>query len=191
VSAPQSFDSLTGLLNAARAGDAAAGSSAYALVYAELKRGARRALRAARPGDTLTPTALVHELYLRFGSSDGRPLRDRGHFFALAARAMRQILIDQARRRGSRKRGGDGIRTDFDTALGLAAHELDRAVEIDAALRALEARDAELAQLVEWHFFGGLNFAEIAHETGRHERTVRRDWELARAFLQRALDCAT
>ena len=191
MSAPQSFDSLTGLLNAARAGDAAAGSSAYALVYAELKRGARRALRAARPGDTLTPTALVHELYLRFGSSGGRPLRDRGHFFALAARAMRQILIDQARRRGSRKRGGDGIRTDVDTALGVAAHELDRAVEIDAALRALEARDAELAQLVEWHFFGGLNFAEIARETGRHERTVRRDWELARAFLQRALDRGT
>jgi RNA polymerase sigma factor (TIGR02999 family) len=188
VSAPQSFDSLTGLLNAAQAGDVQAGSSAYALVYAELKRGARRALHAVRPGDTLTPTALVHELYLRIGVSGGRPLRDRAHFFALSARAMRQILIDHARRRGSRKRGGDEIKTDFDSALGLCTDDLARALELDAALSQLETRDADLAQLVEWHFFGGLNFEQIAQETGRHERTVRRDWELARAFLQRALD---
>ena len=188
MSAPQSFDSLTGLLNAAQAGDAQAGSSAYALVYAELKHGARRALRGARPGDTLTPTALVHELYLRFGISGGRALRDRAHFFALAARAMRQILVDHARRRASRKRGGDLPRTDLDSALGLGAGDLERALELDAALCALEARDEELARLVEWHFFCGLNFDEIARATGRHERTVRRDWELARSFLQRELD---
>jgi RNA polymerase sigma factor (TIGR02999 family) len=185
------LESLTQLLNAAQAGDAQAAQTAYALVYAELKRTARRSLRGARPGDTLTPTVLVHEAYMRFSESAGKPLRDRGHFFALAARAMRQILIDHARRRISQKRGGDAPITDFDSALSLESGDFTRALELDTALCALEARDPDLAQVVEWYFFGGLNFHEIAHETGRHERTVRRDWELARAFLQRKLSAAT
>jgi RNA polymerase sigma factor (TIGR02999 family) len=185
------IESLTDLLNAARAGDAQAATAAYALVYDELKRSARRSLRGGRPGDTLTPTALVHEVYLRFSDSDGKPVRDRGHFFALAARAMRQILVDHARRRTSKKRGGDVHITDVDSALNLHGDDWTRALEIDTALNALKARDADLARLVEWHFFAGLDFAEIAREIGRHERTVRRDWELARAFLQRALSAAT
>jgi RNA polymerase sigma factor (TIGR02999 family) len=185
------IESLTELLNAAQGGDAQAATAAYALVYDELKRSARRSLRSGRPGDTLTPTALVHEVYLRFSESDGKPLRDRAHFFALAARAMRQILIDHARRRLSKKRGGDAQITDVDTALDLHAdQDWARALEVDTALNALEKRDADLARLVEWHFFAGLDFAEIAREVGRHERTVRRDWELARAFLQRALSAA-
>ncbi|HET7063970.1 MAG TPA: ECF-type sigma factor, partial [Rudaea sp.] len=92
-------EALTGLLNAAQSGDADAARSAYELVYAELKRRARNSLRSARPDDTLTPTALVHEVYLRFHDSAAQPLRDRSHFYALAARAMRQILVDHARRR--------------------------------------------------------------------------------------------
>jgi RNA polymerase sigma factor (TIGR02999 family) len=187
----QSLESLTELLNAAQVGDGQAARTAYALVYAELKRSARRALRGGQPGDTLTPTVLVHEVYVRFSERDGKPLRDRGHFFALAARAMRQILIDHARRHCSLKRGGDVHVTDVDSALDLQSDDLARTLELDTALRALEVRDPDLAQLVEWHFFAGLNFHEIASETGRHERTVRRDWELARAFLQRALSAAT
>ncbi len=186
----QPLESLTGLLNAAQAGDAQAARTAYALVYGELKRSARRCLRRPMPGETLTPTVLVHEVYVRLSDQDGKPLRDRGHFFALAARAMRQILVDHARRRQSVKRGGGAQATDLDSALDLRGDDIARTLELDTALRALEGRDPELAQLVEWHFFAGLDFVEIAQETGRHERTVRRDWELARAFLQRQLSAA-
>ncbi len=129
----------------------------------------------------------MHEVYLRFSDRDGKPLRDRSHFFALAARAMRQIVIDHARKRGAQKRGGDQQAVELDTALDLAETDLSRALEIDTALRALEARDVDLAQVVEWHFFGGLTFDEIADAMQRHERTVRHDWELARAFLRRQL----
>jgi len=180
-------NALTGLLNAAQSGDDEAASAAYDVVYAELKRRARHSLRGARGEATLTPTALVHEVFVRFSEGQVRPLRDRTHFYALAARAMRQILVDHARRRHAGKRGGDARGTDLDHALSLHTDEVERTLELDAALRTLEARDPELARLVEWHFFAGLNFHEIARETGRHERTVRRDWELSRAFLQREL----
>jgi RNA polymerase sigma factor (TIGR02999 family) len=183
----QAPEQLTDLLNAARSGDSDAAQAAYELVYAELKRWAAQSLRRLPTGATLTPTALVHEVYVRFSEHTAKPLRDRGHFFALAARAMRQILIDHARKRGSRKRGGDAASTDLDSALNLRSDDLSRALEIDDALRTLESRDTDLAKLVEWHFFAGLNFQEIAEATGRHERTVRRDWELARAFLRREL----
>ena len=178
---------LTSLLNAAQSGDADAAQSAYDLVYAELKRRARNSLRGAAPDQTLTPTALVHEVYVRFSEREASPLRDRTHFYALAARAMRQILVDHARRRSAGKRGGGVPMTDFDQALSIHTNDVERTLELDRALRLLETRDPDLARLVEWHFFAGLNFHEIAHETGRHERTVRRDWELARAFLHREL----
>ncbi len=181
---------LTDLLNAARSGDAEAADQAYDLVYAELRERAGRSLRRL-PGETLTPTALVHEMYLRFNDHHGKPLRDRAHFFALAARAMRQIVIEHARRRGAQKRGGHLREVDLDTSLDLVDIDLVRALEVDTALRALEERDNELARLVEWHFFGGLTFDEIAEMTDRHERTVRRSWELARAFLRRELGIAS
>ena len=181
---------LTDLLNAAQSGDRDASQRAYELVYAELKRTARNSLRRAFSADTLTPTALVHEVYLRFNGIGAKPVRDRAHFYALAARAMRQILVDHARRRGAGKRGGGAHVTDLERALTLEAGDSVRALELDAALRALEACDSELAQLVEWHFFAGLDFDEIAKETHRHKRTVFSHWELARAFLQRELGAA-
>ena len=187
---PMASEQLTELLNLAQSGDAEAADAAYAIVYDELRQRAGQSLR-RMPGATLTPTALVHEVYLRFGDRAGKPLRDRSHFFALAARAMRQIVIEHARRRGALKRGGDQQATELDTALNLADADLARALEIDTALRALELRDGNLAQLVEWHFFAGLTFDEIAEATERHERTVRRDWELARAFLRRELASTT
>ena len=184
----QGPEHLTDLLNAAQSGDRDASQKAYELVYAELKRTARNSLRRAFSADTLTPTVLVHEVYLRFNGIGA--VRDRAHFYALAARAMRQILVDHARRRGAGKRGGGAHVTDLDRALTLEAGDSVRALELDAALNSLEACDSELAQLVEWHFFAGLGFDEIAKETHCHKRTVFSRWELARAFLQRELGAA-
>lgn len=182
-------ESLTDLLNAAQGGDGDAATRAYAAVYADLRDRARQALRRA-PGATLTPTALVHELYVRLDANARGPLHDRQHFLALASRAMRQIIIEHARRRHARKRGGDQAEADLDAALVLADADLGNLLEIDQALSALEQHDGALAQLVEWHFFAGLSFGEIADATRRHERTVRRDWEFARAFLRRELGAA-
>lgn len=179
---------ITELLNAAHSGDDAAQETAYALIYDELKRCARRQ-KALAPASSMSPTALVSELYLRLNGHRLDRIRDRGHFFALAARAMRQIIVDHARRRTSAKRGGAAEHTDL-SALDIATATADQALELDAALTALAARDADLARLVEWHFFAGLTFEEIASELGRHERTVRRDWELARACLQQSMSSA-
>jgi RNA polymerase sigma factor (TIGR02999 family) len=179
---------ITELLNAAQSGDPGAQETAYALVYDELKRCARRQ-KAFVPGSSLSPTALVSELYLRLRGHHTDRIRNRAHFFALAARAMRQIIVDHARRRASIKRGGVVDHTDVAT-LDLATATAEQALELDAALTSLAERDEDLAQLVEWHFFAGLSFEEIAGELGRHERTVRRDWELARACLQRAMSAS-
>lgn len=177
---------ITELLNAANSGDAAAQDAAYALVYDELKRCARRQ-GAAHHGAAFTPTALVSELYLKLQLGHLGRIENRRHFFALAARAMRQITIDDARRRASSKRGG-GV-DDFAVNTGdLGATTAEQTLDLDAALNALFKRDPELAQLVEWHFFAGLTFQDIADELGCNERTVRRDWELARSYLRRAMD---
>jgi len=180
---------LTDLLNAARLGDGEAAQQAYDFVYADLRERAGQSLR-RMPSATLTPTALVHEMYLRLSDHQRKPLRDRSHFFALAARAMRQIVIEHARRRGAQKRGGDQRMIDLEAAWDLADADYGQVLEIDTALRALEKSDAELVRLVEWYFFAGLTFDEIAEMTDRNERTVRRNWELAKAFLRRQLDGA-
>jgi len=180
---------ITELLHAAHAGDRAAQETAYAIVYDELKRCARRQ-RGAAPGSSLSPTVLVSELYLRLNGGRIERLASRAHFFALAARAMRQIVLDHARRRLSTKRGGGEACVTLDvSALHLAdsANDTGQALELDSALTALAERDPDLARIVEWHFFAGLSFIEIAAELGRHERTVRHDWELARAYLQHAM----
>ena len=177
---------ITELLNAATSGDAAAQDAAYALVYDELKRCARRQ-GAAQNGAAFTPTALVSELYLKLQLGNLGRIANRRHFFALAARAMRQITIDDARRRASSKRGG-GV-DDFEVNTSdLGATTAEQTLDLDAALNALFKRDPDLGRLVEWHFFAGLTFQDIADELGCHERTVRHDWELARSYLRRAMD---
>jgi len=186
VSAMAASGQLTDLLNAASLGDAEAAEQAYDAVYAELRERAGQSLR-RMPGATLTPTALVHETYLRLSDYQRNPVRDRSHFFALAARAMRQIVIEHARRRGAQKRGGNQHMLEIEAAWDLAGSDLAEVLEIDTALRALEQSDADLARLVELYFFAGLTFDEIAEMTGRSERTVRRNWELAKAFLRREL----
>jgi RNA polymerase sigma factor (TIGR02999 family) len=176
---------ITELLNAATSGDIAAQDAAYTLVYDELKRCARR--QSALPqGASLTPTALVNELYLKLRGGHLERIQNRRHFFALAARAMRQIVIDHARQRSRAKRGGGVDHVEVDTH-DLGATTAEETLELDSALDNLSRRDPDLAQVVEWHFFAGLTFQDIADELGRHERTVRHDWELARAYLRREM----
>jgi RNA polymerase sigma factor (TIGR02999 family) len=175
---------ITNLLNAASSGDSAASDAAYSLVYDELKRCARR--QGLAPASSLTPTALVNELYLKLRAGNIEHVQSRRHFFALAARAMRQITIDHARLRSRAKRGGGIDHVEVDTR-DLGASTAEETLELDAALSGLSKRDPDLAQVVEWHFFGGLTFQDIGDVLGRHERTVRHDWELARAYLRQVM----
>jgi RNA polymerase sigma factor (TIGR02999 family) len=176
---------ITDLLNAAKTGDPIARDAVYGLVYDELKRCARRQ-GALTPGSSLTPTALVNELYLKLRLGHKNRIKNRGQFFGIAARAMRQIMIDHARERNRVKRGGDQERVEIDTQ-EFGATTAEQTLELDAALSALSEQDPALAQVVEWHFFVGLTFQDIADEQGRHERTVRHDWQLARAYLRSAM----
>jgi RNA polymerase sigma factor (TIGR02999 family) len=178
---------ITQLLVAARAGDGGAVDKLLPLVYDELRLAAHRQLMKRRPGQTLETTALVHEAYLKLVDQSRAEYRDRSHFMAVAAVAMRHILVDYARRRMAKKRGGD----DFQVTLNEARVGVDaRAVEIldlDVALRSLEKLSERLAKLVELRFFGGLTVEETAEVMSLSERTVKRDWAKARAFLYRAL----
>lgn len=173
----------TTLLHAAQAGDSAAEARLYALVYAELKRIARSQIRRVGGALTVHPSTLVHEAYLKFVGGAERELVSSQHFFNVLAQAMRQILIDVAKSRRTEKHGGDLVRTDLDDEIPLDTAALDEALAIDDALTRLKALDPELAQVVEWHFFAGRSFIEIAASLGLNERTVRRRWEAARACL--------
>jgi RNA polymerase sigma factor (TIGR02999 family) len=169
-----------------RRGNPEAVSDAFEAAYDELRRIARRQLRARRPGETLRPTALVNEAFLKLAGRSIDPA-DRHHFLALAARAMRQVLVDYARERGARKRGGDRRRTTLDDGTVSIDGIAEEMLGIDRALTALGRVDEGLARLVEWRFFGGMTEEEIATAMGVTARTVRRDWQKARAFLYREL----
>ena len=161
-------------------------SEAFEASYSELRRLARRQLRRLRPGQTLTTTALVHEAFVKLVKGPVTA-EDRAHFLALAARAMRQILVDYARRRASGKRGGGARPTTLDGDSIPVEALADEMLGIDRALDRLEALDERLARLVEWRFFGGMTEDEVAVASGVTARTVRRDWQKARAFLFREL----
>jgi RNA polymerase sigma factor (TIGR02999 family) len=173
---------ITQLLAAWRAGDPGAVDALFPLVYRELRGIARRQLGRDANQATLGPTALVHEAYLKLVDHTQAQVQDRHHFFAVAARAMRQILVDHVRRRRARKRGGgqvarletDGVPVDAQVFELLA---------IDRALTRLEGLDPRLGQLVELRVFAGLSTVEAAEAMGISERTVKRDWQKARAFL--------
>ena len=174
-------DGVTLLLRQARAGDAAAGDAAYGLIYDQLRRAAHRQLRGS-PGHTLCTTALVSEAWLKLAGAQV-DVQDRDHYFALATRAMRQIVVDKARRAVADKRGGqDGLRITLDTALH-APDVGEDVLALDAALQRLARVDPRLARVVEWRYFGGLTDAQVAGLLGVTERTVNRDWRKARAFL--------
>jgi len=177
------------LLHRVRQGEEQASSELMRAIEAELHRIAAWHMRKERPDHTLQTTALVNEAYLRLLGSEPIEWNDRSHFLAMASRAMRQILIDYARARSSQKRGG-GRKVDLESA-GLSLDPVDDTVlDVDAALQELAAIAPRQAQLVELRFFGGLSLERVGEVLGLSERTVDKDWALARAWLRRRLGSA-
>jgi RNA polymerase sigma factor (TIGR02999 family) len=180
---------VTALINAANQGDAAALQTLFGRVYAELKKIAHFQL-AASAGHTLNTTGLVHEVYLKLAQSDGHGLQSRAHFFALAAKAMRQIVIDHARALLTDKRGGGGVQmVTLDAAIDVADNELgpDELLRLDSALTKLASEEPRLAELVEQRFFAGLSVSDIAIMQSVSERTLNRDWRRAKAYMHATL----
>lgn len=178
---------ITELLLAHGGGDAAALGRLVPLVYDDLRRIARGQLRRRRPGDTLATTGLVHEAYVRLVDQSRASWRDRGHFFAVSAIAMRQIVVDHARRRMRVKRGGDRVTVPLAEVQEPAAREAAQILEIDQALERLAKIDARLAQVVECRYFAGLTEEETAAALGVSVRTAQREWFKARAWLRQEL----
>ena len=178
---------ITELLRAAEGGDRGALDRLFGMVYSELRQLARRQLQVTPVHHTLSTTALVHEAYLKLSADARWSTRDRSHFFALAARAMRHILIDHARRRTRRKRGGSEPPLSLDDAQVPVNDRSEELLALDEALERLAAVDPELARLVEWRFFAGLSVEEVAQILEVSDRTVKRHWRTARAFLYQEL----
>jgi RNA polymerase sigma factor (TIGR02999 family) len=183
---------VTELLNAIDRGDAQAAGQLLPLVYDELRRLAAAKMRKESPNHTLEPTALVHEAYVRLvGPRGDRRWDSRGHFFAAAAEAMRRILVEDARRRHSAKRGGNLARRELDEADAVIdPDEPAGLLALDEALMKLAAAEPELAQLVKLRFFTGLSVEEAAEALGVSPRTAKRNWSYARAWLRREMDRA-
>jgi RNA polymerase sigma factor (TIGR02999 family) len=184
---PSSPSHVTQLLQRWGAGDARALDDLFPVVYEELRRLARHYMRRERRGHTLETGALVNEAYVRLVGNDHIEWRNRGHFYAVAARTMRRILVDHARTRGYQKRGGNTPRASLDDALHVGAEPPFDLVALDEALTALAAVDPQKSELVELRFFGGLTNEEIAELQGISVSTVERQWRLARAWLYKAL----
>jgi RNA polymerase sigma-70 factor, ECF subfamily len=178
---------VTELLVAWRAGDQAALESLVPIVHAELRQLARRHMRGERARHTMQTTALVNEAYLRLVDLSRVQWQDRGHFFAMASRLMRRILVDHARTRRMQKRGGGQRPAPLDEALGVAVERGTDFVALDDALTVLAARDPRKAQVVEMRFFGGLSVADTAEALEVSVETVARDWRLAKLLLLREL----
>ena len=180
--------SITALLEGARGGDAAATDQLVPLLYAELRRLARAMMARERPGATLQPTALVHEAYLRLLGGGPGEWQNRSHFMAAAATAMRRILVERARRRLRRKRGGEQKRVTLEESTLRSEVEPEEMLALDAALDELRGMDAGMARVVELRYFGGLTVEETAEALGASVRTVHRHWAAARAWLHHALE---
>jgi RNA polymerase sigma factor (TIGR02999 family) len=179
---------VTRILSAIEKGDAQAAEQLLPLVYDELRKLAAQRLRQEKSGQTLEPTALVHEAYLRLvGADDARKWDSRGHFFAAAAEAMRRILVDQARRKRRPKHGGGRQRLSLDKALCLAETSDDNLLALDDALQQLAREEPAKAELVKLHFFAGLSLEEAGQVLGIAHRTAKRHWAYARAWLYAAI----
>lgn len=183
---------VTRILSTIEDGDRQAASQLLPLVYDELRRMAARKMAHEKPDQTLQPTALVHEAFLRLvGGEDRKNWDSRGHFFAAAAEAMRRILIDAARRRNAEKRGGKLQRCEFlEEDAVLNVEDTETMLALDEALTKLAAMDASLAKLVELRYFTGLTIEETANVLGVSPRTTKRNWAYARAWLRREMDDA-
>ena len=180
---------VTELLRSWREGDASAEGALLEAIYDDLHRRAERFLRGERRGHTLQPTALVHEAYLRLRPQRHVEWQDRAHFYAIAARSMRRVLLDHARKRHTESRGGGMAPVALEDAGELAATQPAELVRLDEALQELQGADEASARVVELKFFGGLTTEEIAEALECSTSTVERQWRTARAWLQSQLDC--
>ena len=184
---PSSAHQVTQLLVRWRAGDRRALDELTPLVYDELHRLASRYMRGERPGHTLQTSALVNEAFLRLAGHEEIEWQNRAHFFAIAAQAMRRILVDHARRRGNQKRGGDAHKVALEEGLIVSAERAAEVVALDDALTRLAEVDPRKSQLVELRFFGGLDIEETAEVLQVSPGTVMRDWTFAKAWLRREI----
>ncbi|MBI1874888.1 MAG: sigma-70 family RNA polymerase sigma factor [Acidobacteria bacterium] len=184
----QSPDAVASLVERARDGDERALATLMPLVYDELRRLAAAYLRRERPGQTLQATALVHEVYIRLLQDSQLAWQNRAHFFGIAARSMRQILVERARARRAEKRGGERVRVTLDPGLVAAAPRSFDLEVLDDALTRLGALDPDLARVVEVRFFGGLSIEETAEALSVSPATIKRRWSLAKAWLMRELE---
>jgi len=184
---------ITRLLNAARDGDEQALRAVFPLVYEEIRERAHRQRQRWHGDVTLNTTALVHEAYIKLTGHTDFEWEGRAHFLGVAAKAMRHILVDYARQRRAEKRGGDVQRISFeewhipDAEFALTDEKADSIVALEDALLALEQVDEREARVVECRFFGGLSVEETAKVLGISERTVKRDWAMAQAWLMREM----
>ena len=181
---------VTEILDKWRDGDPDAAERLFPLVYDELKQRARYFLSGERLDHTLQPTALVHEAYIRMAGDAQMPAEDRGHFYAIASKVMRRILVDHARRHNAEKRGGAMERVTFEESTVIAGSSAAEIVDLDDALHRLEELDERKCRVVEMRFFGGLSEQEVAESLGVTSKTVQRDWQFAKLWLFRELSNA-
>jgi RNA polymerase sigma-70 factor, ECF subfamily len=179
----QSPGEITELLAAVREGKATAQSRLAALVYDELHRIASCYMRKERADHSLQATVLVDDAYLHLVNQEDRNWQNRSHFYAVAAQLMRRILIDHARNRNAAKRGGRRVAVEMDDALVVAEEKFEQMIAVDQALTRLAEWDPRLERIVEMRFFAGLTEEEIAEALGISPRTVKRDWQVAKAWL--------
>ena len=189
MAAQPSTDNITGQLrNWSGRGDKQSAEAALNLVYDELRRQAHRYLRRERAGHTLQTTALVHEVYLKLVKQEKIAWESRSHFLAIAAKLMRQILIDYARAKHRAKRGGANNQVSLENALTVGVGETNfDLLALDEALSRLGQKEEHLADIVELRFFSGLSVERTAEVLGTSDSTVKRDWQMAKAWLQREL----
>jgi RNA polymerase sigma factor (TIGR02999 family) len=178
---------VTGLLKAWSTGDPAALERLASVVYQELRRMARRYMKNERPGNTLQTTALVNEVYLRLVDVKNVGWQHRAQFFAISAQMMRRVLVDAARARGSRKRGGGAVKVNIDETAVMTPEPDASIMALDEALEAFSRVAPRQAKVVELRYFGGLSEEEIVEVLKISPRTVRRDWDFAKAWLMREL----
>jgi RNA polymerase sigma factor (TIGR02999 family) len=179
---------VTQILQAAQAGDSEAAARLLPLVYDELRKLARARMAHLPPGQTLQPTALTHEAYVRLVGNPDLRVAGREHFFFAAARAMRDILVEQARRKAGPKRGGGRRRVELDEAVAVIEPPDDRVLAVHEALEDLEKQDPVKAQIVQLHYFAGMTLREVAEVLGMSERTLYRHWRFITAWLKSRLE---
>lgn len=185
---PETRGDVTVLLGKLRAGKEDAADQLVPLIYNELRRIAGAQMRRERSGHTLQATAVVHEAYMRLAGEQEIQWQNRAHFFAIAARVMRQVLLDYARQRHASKRGGEAARkVDIDAELMVEDDRLDDVLAMDELLGRLSKIDPQHARIAELRYFAGLNVEETAEAMGISATTVKREWRLAKAWLHREL----